>query len=179
MPPGFQWFPHRALRVIVEIQPGFFSSGLLQFDYCRANGEASRRLVEPHALVQKSFTLYFLGFCRLRNDFRVFRLSRLSGLSLLDEHFLRREIEPRQFFLPENDHRPLIAINLRFSERVRVRVEEGFSPEQLGLAEGGSSIPTFSIPEDEWILAMILSYGRFHSFQREPLSVITRNILVR
>lgn len=146
--------------LIGEIQRAIGGSRLLQFDYCGAGGEASRRLVEPHALVQKSFTWYLLGFCRLRGDFRVFRLSRMDGVSVADGHFLRRQVEPRQFFLPENDSRPLVTVSLRFSGRVRVRVEEGFGREQLSAAaEDGSLIATFSLPENEWIMAMILSYG--------------------
>lgn len=146
-------------RLIGEIQQAITACRLLHFDYSGASGEMSRRFVEPHALVQKSFIWYLLGFCRLRGAFRVFRLSRIDNPTLLDEHFLRRAIEPRQFFLPENDSRHLVTVSLRFSERVRLRVEEGFSPEQLCLVEDGSLIATLSIPEDDWIPAMILSYG--------------------
>jgi predicted DNA-binding transcriptional regulator YafY len=144
---------------LATIQRAIGRSQLLAFDYTAMSDKTSHRLVEPHTLVLKSFHWYLLGYCRKRRDFRVFRLSRMRRLTVRDESFLRRMIDPRQYFEPENDSRPPVEIVLRFSARVRVKVEESFPPEQVVEERSGSILVTFSIPEDDWIVSMILGWG--------------------
>lgn len=48
---------------------------------------------------------------------------------------------------------------LRFEPEVRSVVEDQFSDVDLTLEEEGSVVASFSFPEDEWVYAMILSYG--------------------
>lgn len=149
----------RQQELLETIQRAIGRSQLITFEYTAMAGKATLRLVEPHTLVLKSFNWYLLGFCRKRRDFRVFRLSRMRCLEVRDDSFLRRTINPREYFEPEKDSRPLVEVILRFSGQIRIKVEESFASDQVISEEGGSMLVTFSIPEDDWIVSMILGWG--------------------
>ena len=133
-------------------------SQLLGFAYTGANGRGSQRLVEPHTLLYKGFTWYLLAWCRMRRDFRLFRLSRMRGLQTLPEYFVRRPVPPlSQFF--EQDSRPPVELVLKFHPALRIKVEEHFASSQLRHATDGSLVATLTMPEDDWILSFLLSFG--------------------
>lgn len=50
------------------------------------------RIVEPYKIVFKWSAWYVFGFCIARDDYRLFKLNRLSDLKLGNEHFGKREI---------------------------------------------------------------------------------------
>ena len=133
-------------------------SQLLDFAYTGADGRGSQRLVEPHTLLYKGFTWYLLAWCRTRRDFRLFRLSRMRGLQMLPEHFVRRQVPPLSRFF-EQDSRPPVELVLKFHPALRIKVEEHFTPSQLRHEPDGSLVATLTMPEDDWILSFLLSFG--------------------
>lgn len=64
---------------------------VVALDYAREDGVASRREVEPICLVFWG-TAWTLGaWCRLRTDFRNFRIDRVLALDVLDTRFVEQE----------------------------------------------------------------------------------------
>ena len=131
---------------------------LLCFTYTGAGGRESHRVVEPHTLIYKSFTWYLLAHCRERQDFRLFRLSRMRGVTVGQEHFVRREVGSLNRFA-EQDSRPQVKLIVKFIPTIRVKVEEHFDPSQLHYDADGSITATLTFPEDDWILSFLLSFG--------------------
>ena len=64
----------------------------VRFEYRRADGEASRRLVEPHQLVSAGRRWYLVAWDVRREDWRTFRLDRLSDARLAGVRFAPREL---------------------------------------------------------------------------------------
>ena len=64
----------------------------VRFDYQRRDGEDSRRLVEPHQLVSSGRRWYLAAFDVRRDDWRTFRLDRLTDPKLAGVRFTRRPI---------------------------------------------------------------------------------------
>ncbi len=64
----------------------------VRFDYRRRDGENSRRLVEPHQLVTVGRRWYLVAWDERRDDWRTFRLDRLSDARLAGRRFTPREI---------------------------------------------------------------------------------------
>ncbi|MEZ4450535.1 MAG: YafY family protein [Nannocystaceae bacterium] len=60
---------------------------LVRFDYVRADGESSRREVEPICLAFWGPSWTLGAYCRLRQGFRNFRLDRIGALTVADEVF--------------------------------------------------------------------------------------------
>jgi predicted DNA-binding transcriptional regulator YafY len=77
----------------------------VRFDYRRRDGEVSRRLVEPHELVTTGRRWYLAAWDQRRDDWRTFRLDRLSGARLAGRRFATRAI-------PGGDAATLVASSL-------------------------------------------------------------------
>lgn len=63
----------------------------ISFNYHSERGDGLR-IVEPYKIVFKWSAWYVFGFCIARDDYRLFKLNRLSDLKLVNEHFGKREI---------------------------------------------------------------------------------------
>jgi len=64
----------------------------VRFDYRRRDGERSRRLVEPHQLVTAERRWYLIAHDLRRDDWRTFRVDRLSDVTRAGARFTAREI---------------------------------------------------------------------------------------
>lgn len=144
---------------ITVIHSAVNDSRLIRFSYSNADGKRSERETEPHTLVYKGFGWYLIAYCRLREEFRIFKLNRISDIELLEERFIRRPLDPYRFFKQENDNRPLCNMVLRFPSCMKLRLEESFPPQAISTVENGDIRITLSLPEDEWLHSMILSFG--------------------
>ncbi|MDF2935953.1 MAG: yobV [Paenibacillaceae bacterium] len=110
------------------LRQGIEACRLVRFHYFSASGESAERLVEPYTLVMKSGQWYLYAYCLLRQDFRLFRLSRIRELELAEERFQRREAEPdsqpwNREWQPEGTQ---VEMKLQFPVRLRPLVEEWF-----------------------------------------------------
>ena len=143
------------LRIIRQAMD---TNTVISFAYRNGSGAHLRRSVEPHTLVYKGSGWYLLAFCRLRSAFRLFRISRMRELR--GEH---------QRFTPRGDADSALEENwieaqsteflVRFRESTRQLVEEYFSDAELTTEGDGCFIARFSLPENEWVYAMLLGYG--------------------
>jgi predicted DNA-binding transcriptional regulator YafY len=61
------------------------------FDYFTSSG-MSERQIEPYFITFKWSAWYVFGYCRLREDFRLFKLNRMGTLKLSDMKFMPRDI---------------------------------------------------------------------------------------
>jgi predicted DNA-binding transcriptional regulator YafY len=132
---------------------------LLRFEYCNTKGEKTIRCVEPMTLIFKGYAWYLFAFCRLKSDYRLFRLSRMNHPEILDETFEKKNQTYEDAFKPDLSD-PIIAhLKLRFSPAVRMPVEDYFEPEQIRANPDGSLHVEVSFPEDQWVYSFLLGYG--------------------
>ncbi|GHB86412.1 helix-turn-helix transcriptional regulator [Persicitalea jodogahamensis] len=72
---------------------------LIDNRYRSAQNEATSRQVEPFALLLSTEADWLLvGWCRLRQGFRIFRLDRISSLHVLNLYFEPHSITLKQYF---------------------------------------------------------------------------------
>ncbi len=135
------------------------NSQLIKFGYTTSDGNLSKRSVEPHAVVMKSFNWYLLAYCHLRDEFRVFKLSRMRSVKVIEHCFTKRDIDPYKYLLSDSDVRPQVDVKLKFSSRVKFRIEEMFAKEMCKLNQDGTTTVSFSVPVDNWVTSTILSFG--------------------
>lgn len=64
----------------------------IRFDYSDVMGAKTSREVYPLSIVFMQSSHCLVGWCHLRNDFRVFRLDRMGELEVLDECFRPRRV---------------------------------------------------------------------------------------
>lgn len=78
-------------RVLLPIQQAVISRRVLRFEYrAPARKEATSRDVEPLGVVFHNGAWYLVGWCRLRDGLRQFKLERLQALSVSSERFSPR-----------------------------------------------------------------------------------------
>lgn len=153
------WGESRQRQVLETVRSAVISDRLLRFSYRNAKGEYSERLVEPMTLVCKRYHWYLFAYCRMREDYRVFRLSRLREPVVLDETFARREKSFRDVEQPDTAALPTVRLRLKFAPAVRVHVEDFYDDESITVQPDGSLVVDVTFPEDPWVYSHILSFG--------------------
>jgi predicted DNA-binding transcriptional regulator YafY len=143
------------------VHQAILEARLLEFSYYSRRGEETRRVVEPMTLLYKGQTWYVFGWCTLRGEYRVFRLSRMREPALLLRGFRRREESYRNHMggetLPEGTE--LVSLHLRFRPEARIRVEDFFDDENIIQTEDGVLEVRAVFPDGDWVTSMILAYG--------------------
>ena len=71
---------------------------LAKIDYTNEANKASNRLVEPFALLSTQENWLLVAWCRLRNEFRYFRLDRIRKTEILAEKFTPHKMTLQEFF---------------------------------------------------------------------------------
>lgn len=138
---------------------------VLSFKYTDYNSVNTQRVVEPVNLIFKGYSWYLYAYCRSKESTRIFRLSRMMDLEMLEEVYQLREellikkdeITMWMNNLSTNTH--TIKLKMKFSPNVRVKVLDYFDEEQIEImSEGYIKVETV-YPDDEWIYGFILSFG--------------------
>ena len=60
---------------------------LISIEYLNTKAEESKRIIEPMTLLFKGYSWYLFAYCSLKNDYRMFRISRIKSLEVLDKEF--------------------------------------------------------------------------------------------
>jgi predicted DNA-binding transcriptional regulator YafY len=129
------------------------------FSYTNHNSSTLTRTVEPMTLLFKSYSWYLFGFCRIRRDFRLFKLSRIRNFSFLNDRFVRKQKSYRDILSKNGTSAKFVDLELHFISQAKNKVEEFFEPGQIRINPDGSLMVAISVPEDEWIYSWILSFG--------------------
>lgn len=128
----------------------------VKFIYNNGNGERTSREIEPLKLCFKGREWYIYGFCKLKNDFRVFKLKRINELEVTDKSF-ERESPERIFKENYLYNPPLDKLRLRISKTQAYRVYDDFP--QYEKDENGDFIVEF-ITDSNWTFQYISGYGK-------------------
>lgn len=123
--------------------------------YAGTNGSHTTRRIQPLKLLCKSGAWYVKAYCMEKEDFRIFKISRIMELSLLEETFLPM-MYPGEHGIREADLRDIV---LRFSADAAYRVYDEFDASQIERQEDGDLIARAKMPEDAWLTGYLLSFG--------------------
>lgn len=71
----------------------------VSIDYTRADGQVSTRTIEPLGLIFWGKVWTLVAWCKLRNDYRTFRLDRINDLNVLADFFETHDTKSLKHFL--------------------------------------------------------------------------------
>ena len=129
---------------------------LMRFTYCAPGGD-SLRTVEPVRLVFRWSSWYLFGWCREREDWRMFKLTRMVAPEVLEETF-----PPRSFPPPitpvERIYPDALQAAIRFAPAARWRLIDEYGPESFTQAPDGSLLFCRGLPDREELLRWVLSF---------------------
>ena len=141
------------------IQSAIIQSQLITITYRNNANETSTRQIEPMSLIFKSYTWYLFAYCKLKTDFRIFRISRMIHLQVEDERFERREKSYHEIEQASMERVSSTTVTLKFAPEVRTRVEDSFDRENIEVLSTGDLIVTAHFPDEELYYPMIFSFG--------------------
>lgn len=127
----------------------------VEFFYHSQEGSL-KRIVEPVKLCFKGQSWYLYAYCRLREDFRFFKLKRMKELKTLGETFERQApakiLSSRSVFQDD-----FVTITLKLSREMAFRLYDEFT--QYEVLEDGSFLAYITMPRGQWVYYYIASFG--------------------
>lgn len=142
-----------------KIKEAILRRNAINFNYVNSLSSQTNRTVEPMKLMYKSKTWYLYGFCRLKDDFRIFRISRIKNLVVEEEVFSRKIIEDVCFDDSKVIKENTVTLKLRFKEKMLFRVFDDFNKDLITKNKDNTYDVIAEFPIGEWIYGYILSFG--------------------
>jgi len=116
------------------IKSAILNKQLVQFTYYNSNGEESKRIVEPLQIWFKDKSWYLVSYCKLKQDYRIFKIARIKEINMLQEHF-ERELPKGQ--KEEKYNFKNISLELEISKEMAYRVYDEFENSEIKKKEDG------------------------------------------
>lgn len=154
------WMSNSNIQLYLEmIQSALQENRLLTFEYIAHHGNETARIVEPYQLVLKGNHWYLQGYCRKRNDFRLFRLSRMSNLQMKEDIFAPRDYQKPQLDFDDMWATMQTRIKIRIHKSVMDRVLDFCTNEDFSSDGDEHYIVNFPFVENEYHYDILLSFG--------------------
>ncbi|UNC92273.1 helix-turn-helix transcriptional regulator [Candidatus Contubernalis alkaliaceticus] len=142
------------------IKTAIFNNIIVTFDYYSSYGKKTTRTVEPVKLLFKSQAWYLYGFCRDKEDFRIFKVTRIKNLTSSEETFTRK-IPENIWYKSHEYNNKLIKLVMQIDSFMAYRVYDEFDHDHIVRNSDGSLTVNVCFPEDQWVYNYILSYGNY------------------
>lgn len=141
-----------------KIKAAILNKNRIKFEYYNTNEEKSERIVEPLQICFKDKSWYLIAFCKLKQDYRIFKIARIKEIKILEEHFKR---ELQQENKKEEYKFKTVTLELEISKKMAYRVYDEFEDSEINKKDDGSFIINVEYPENEWVYGYILSFGEY------------------
>lgn len=150
------WYKTALAPKIELLHEAIENSRLVSFSYHAPSGESSR-LVEPYDLIFRWAGWYLWGWCRTREDFRLFKLNRMTELADAGS------FEKRPASLPnlsqERVFPHVFQVKARIEPEYRWRLIEEYGADSFQEQEDGSLLFAFGFTDKTGIVGWIASFG--------------------
>lgn len=139
-----------------NLKSAILSKKIVSFDYMSGKGENINREVYPLKLYFKGQSWYMYGYCKIRDDYRFFKLRRIKDLCISKETFNLKA--PVNIIKEDNIYEgEFVTLKMRISSKMAYRVYDEF--ENFKKLQDGSFIAEIKYPKGQWIFSYISSFG--------------------
>lgn len=150
------WYRESLAPKIERIHSAILAARRISFRYYAPAGE-SGRTVEPYHLIFQWSSWYVWGFCLTRQDFRLFKLNRMTDLQTGDVY------EKRPVPLPDLSLERAFPYQYQVKARVRPeyrwRLVEEFGPDSFTEEPDGTLLFSFGFVDKASVIGWIVSFG--------------------
>lgn len=156
------WVVTTSVELLIRAASAIRTGRRIRFDYQSHDGAATRRHIEPYAVLHTDGRWYLIGYCLSRRALRTFRLDRVSNLQSGAGSFRR----PAEFDARQHLHAsmPFVQSQYQIDVWIDMPIDEArknFVPLRVALEEGdGGTRLRCGRDRLEMIAAMLLSMGR-------------------
>ena len=132
------------------------------FTYTNNNSETRTHSVEPIAVIYRWYAWYLLAYSKVKNDYRTYKLVRMSSLKVTDTPFTKEHESAGTIMemLDQTDSRQYTEILIKCKEPAKARVIEylkGTVTKEL--SDGGAVIKATVVENEQFWLGTLLSLG--------------------
>ncbi|MDU2120965.1 MAG: YafY family protein [Clostridium celatum] len=146
----------REKEIFNSLKSAILSKRIVSFDYMSGKGENIKREVYPLKLYFKGQSWYMYGYCKIRDDYRFFKLRRIKDLCISKETFNIKFL--KNIMKKDNIYEgKFIILKMRISSKMAYRVYDEF--ENFQELQDGSFIVEIKYPKGQWIFNYIYSFG--------------------
>lgn len=142
---------------IALIRSAIAGNRLLAFEYYSEKGH-TERAIEPYYIAFKWNAWYVFGFCKDKDDYRLFKLTRMWNVRALDEAFYPREIPVEEYDL-DGYFEGGKTVTLLFDKSVEYLLAEEYSPDSYSFDALGRIRMTVNYTNERFIRRWILGFG--------------------
>lgn len=152
---------NRSLRkLLTMIETAISNNKYLLFNYIDKNGELSARKVEPYKVVFKESKFYLQAFSIERNDYRIFKLTRMSKICLTEDSF-----SPRDFIsLPMDGSnwtmKEMVPVIIKVDRSIKDKVIERFGEENIIAQQENTYLAKYPITDNDEGYNILLALGK-------------------
>lgn len=150
------WYKESLAPKIELIRDAIDHCRELQFTYYAPYGE-SERCIQPYYLIFRWSSWYVWGWCKGREDFRLFKLNRIDHLRLSETVFVKQPL-PLPDLANENIFPGGIHVKALFDARCKWRLVEEFGPHCFEEQENGTLIFHADYTDKENLITWILTF---------------------
>ena len=151
------WNKEATAPKVSLIQDAIEDRRLISFTYYAPSGD-SKREIEPYYLIFKWSSWYVYGFCKLRKDFRMFKLNRMDKIIVSQSVFEMREV-PAPDLSREILYSKNIEITALVEPDMKWRLVEEFGPHCYKELSNGKLLFQGFYTDMEGLLSWILTFG--------------------
>lgn len=131
----------------------------LSIKYHDRNGKVTERVIEPHVIVFKQGLWYVYAYCHLRNTFRFFKTGRIEYATILNETFMRRDVNkadlPLDFW---HNSVETEEISIEINKNVLSDVEEWLGIENVEKIKD-KYVANVRLPYDDGLVMKLMGFG--------------------
>ncbi len=150
------WYKDSLASKIELIRTSIDQSRELEFAYYSPKGE-SERCVEPYYLIFRWSSWYLWGWCKAREDYRLFKLNRMDHVQISENAFSKRQA-PVPDLGEERIFPGGIAVKALFEPACKWRLVEDFGPHCFAVQEDGRLLFQADYTDKENLITWLLSF---------------------
>ena len=150
------WYKDSLAPKIELIRMSIDNCKELEFTYYSSKGE-SVRCIEPYYLIFRWTSWYVWGWCRKREDFRLFKLNRMDNLQITERSFVKRKA-PMPDLSNERIFPGGIKVKALFDSECKWRLVEEFGTESFRVQQNGKLLFQADYTDKENLVTWLLSF---------------------
>ena len=155
------WYGQNDTKAIISVlEEAIERKVTVNIVYVDKNGNKTEREIEPHVIILKQGLWYIYAYCKIRHEFRTFKLSRISYATQTETKFVKRptdlEALTNEKWFDESNAE---YIDLRIDESCVNDVEEWLGVNSIYRNTDGWIYASNKLPVDEWLISKIAGYG--------------------
>ncbi|WP_251392649.1 helix-turn-helix transcriptional regulator [Mediterraneibacter agrestimuris] len=150
------WYKEALAPKIELIRTAIEKCRELEFAYYSPKGESVRR-IEPCYLIFQWASWYVWGWCKKREDFRMFKLNRMEHLQISEKVFARRHV-PMPDLSNEKIFPGGIKVKALFEPECKWRLVEEFGSESFTGQEDGKLLFQADYTDKENLITWLMSF---------------------